>query len=161
MSKCPCGSQLEYDECCGSLQSQKAQAKTAEAVMRARYSAFVTGELDYLAVSNLDNADFELAEAKSWAKESKWMGLEVVKTEKGQAEHQAGTVEFKAYYQDKEEQARVHHEIAEFKKVDGQWKYVKGTMVGFEPVKRTSPKIGRNDPCSCGSGKKYKKCCGA
>lgn len=27
-------------------------------------------------------------------------------------------------------------------------------------VKRTSPKIGRNDPCPCGSGKKYKNCCG-
>ncbi len=26
---------------------------------------------------------------------------------------------------------------------------------------RTEPKIGRNDPCPCGSGKKYKKCCGA
>ncbi len=30
-----------------------------------------------------------------------------------------------------------------------------------EPVKRSEPKIGRNDPCPCGSGKKYKKCCGA
>ncbi|MBF0209749.1 MAG: preprotein translocase subunit SecA [Desulfamplus sp.] len=29
-----------------------------------------------------------------------------------------------------------------------------------EPVKRSEPKIGRNDPCPCGSGKKYKKCCG-
>ncbi len=28
------------------------------------------------------------------------------------------------------------------------------------PVKREEPKIGRNDPCPCGSGKKYKKCCG-
>jgi preprotein translocase subunit SecA len=28
-------------------------------------------------------------------------------------------------------------------------------------VKRTEPKVGRNDPCPCGSGKKYKKCCGA
>jgi preprotein translocase subunit SecA len=26
-------------------------------------------------------------------------------------------------------------------------------------VRRTKPKIGRNDPCPCGSGKKYKKCC--
>ena len=25
---------------------------------------------------------------------------------------------------------------------------------------RTTPKVGRNDPCPCGSGKKYKKCCG-
>jgi preprotein translocase subunit SecA len=30
-----------------------------------------------------------------------------------------------------------------------------------ETVKRESEKIGRNDPCPCGSGKKYKKCCGA
>ncbi|MFO7816448.1 MAG: preprotein translocase subunit SecA [Thermodesulfobacteriota bacterium] len=29
-----------------------------------------------------------------------------------------------------------------------------------ETVKRKSPKVGRNDPCPCGSGKKYKKCCG-
>ncbi|MFO7752759.1 MAG: preprotein translocase subunit SecA [Desulfobacteraceae bacterium] len=29
-----------------------------------------------------------------------------------------------------------------------------------EPVTRKQPKIGRNDPCPCGSGKKYKKCCG-
>ena len=29
-----------------------------------------------------------------------------------------------------------------------------------KPV-RTGPKVGRNDPCPCGSGKKYKKCCGA
>jgi len=28
------------------------------------------------------------------------------------------------------------------------------------PIERTAPKIGRNDPCSCGSQKKYKKCCG-
>ena len=30
-----------------------------------------------------------------------------------------------------------------------------------EPYKRNQPKVGRNDPCPCGSGKKYKKCCGA
>jgi hypothetical protein len=37
------------------------------------------------------------------------------------------------------------------------------SMIGHgQPVEiRTSPKIGRNDPCSCGSGKKYKKCCGS
>ncbi|VAW15799.1 hypothetical protein MNBD_BACTEROID05-212, partial [hydrothermal vent metagenome] len=29
------------------------------------------------------------------------------------------------------------------------------------PAAHTGPKVGRNDPCSCGSGKKYKKCCGA
>jgi uncharacterized protein YchJ len=29
-----------------------------------------------------------------------------------------------------------------------------------EPVRRDRPKVGRNDPCPCGSGKKYKKCHG-
>lgn len=30
-----------------------------------------------------------------------------------------------------------------------------------QTVRHEGPKIGRNDPCPCGSGKKYKKCCGA
>ncbi|MBO7622282.1 MAG: SEC-C domain-containing protein [Victivallales bacterium] len=29
-----------------------------------------------------------------------------------------------------------------------------------KPIVREEPKVGRNDPCPCGSGKKYKKCCG-
>ncbi len=36
-----------------------------------------------------------------------------------------------------------------------------GGTAATEPYKRNQPKIGRNDPCPCGSGKKYKKCCGA
>jgi uncharacterized protein YecA (UPF0149 family) len=31
----------------------------------------------------------------------------------------------------------------------------------LQPQRRESPKLGRNDPCPCGSGKKYKKCHGA
>ncbi|WP_243360352.1 preprotein translocase subunit SecA [Fundidesulfovibrio terrae] len=36
-----------------------------------------------------------------------------------------------------------------------------GTDKKTQPKKRAAPKVGRNDPCPCGSGKKYKKCCGA
>ncbi len=36
-----------------------------------------------------------------------------------------------------------------------------GESVKVETVRREEPKVGRNDPCICGSGKKYKKCCGA
>ena len=36
-----------------------------------------------------------------------------------------------------------------------------GDDAPITPVKRDEPKIGRNDPCYCGSGKKYKKCHGA
>ena len=38
---------------------------------------------------------------------------------------------------------------------------IDGEMIGPEPIRRDAPKIGRNDPCTCGSGRKYKKCCGA
>ena len=33
--------------------------------------------------------------------------------------------------------------------------------VSHSPYRRDEIKVGRNDPCPCGSGKKYKKCCGA
>ena len=36
--------------------------------------------------------------------------------------------------------------------------YASGQPIVRKPV--TSTKVGRNDPCPCGSGKKYKKCCG-
>ena len=36
-----------------------------------------------------------------------------------------------------------------------------GEAVKVETVRREEPKTGRNNPCPCGSGKKYKKCCGA
>ena len=37
-----------------------------------------------------------------------------------------------------------------------------GAAVNIQPAPvRTGPKVGRNDPCTCGSGKKYKNCCGA
>ena len=35
-----------------------------------------------------------------------------------------------------------------------------GMFGKVETYRREDPKIGRNDPCPCGSGKKYKKCCG-
>ena len=45
------------------------------------------------------------------------------------------------------------------KEKDG-WKFEDGELVGETPIVREAPKVGRNDPCPCGSGKKYKKCCG-
>jgi SEC-C motif-containing protein len=43
---------------------------------------------------------------------------------------------------------------------EGIWYFHDGELKKAPPVKH-GPKIGRNDPCPCGSGKKYKKCCGA
>ena len=37
---------------------------------------------------------------------------------------------------------------------------LKDSVKEAAPAQRIAKKIGRNDPCPCGSGKKYKKCCG-
>ena len=43
-------------------------------------------------------------------------------------------------------------------KVEGKWYYIDGS---FNPIETDIlKKVSRNDPCPCGSGKKYKKCCG-
>ncbi len=54
-----------------------------------------------------------------------------------------------------------HHELSTFARKDGKWYFVSGKEVKSKPVVRTEPKVGRNEPCPCGSGKKHKKCCGA
>ena len=37
---------------------------------------------------------------------------------------------------------------------------IDGDTTNHEPIRNEGPKVGRNDPCPCGSGKKYKNCCG-
>lgn len=162
MESCPCGSGLGYSDCCEPFHKRSDLPKTAEALMRARYSAFVKEEIDFIASTHMPGTkDFDINEAREWAKTSTWKGLEILKTQKGGEEHNQGVVEFKALYADSTEKDYLHHELASFQKIDNQWYFEEGQIVGTGPIKRAQPKIGRNDPCTCGSGKKYKKCCGA
>jgi SEC-C motif-containing protein len=90
------------------------------------------------------------------------LGLTIHKKEKGEATDSAGIIEFHVRYQAKDKKKPTdHYERSLFEKEQGEWKFVdaEGAESGT-PIRRTEPKIGRNDPCSCGSGKKYKKCCG-
>lgn len=68
------------------------------------------------------------------------------------------TVDFTAYYLENGIEI-AHHEKGEFKKLPDGWIYVRALRLGPAPVKATA-KVGRNDPCPCGSGKKFKHCCG-
>lgn len=162
MSNCPCGTLNTYDECCKPFHAGDANPETAEKLMRSRYSAFVKNEIQYIADTHIPGTkDFDLEEAREWATTSTWKGLEIVNTKKGGESHTDGVVEFKALYSDKEERDYLHHEVATFKKINEKWYFDQGQIVGAGPIRRATPKIGRNDPCTCGSGKKYKKCCGA
>ena len=158
---CPCGYEKSYEECCAPLHEGQEKAPTAQALMRSRYSAFVKNKIKYIASTHVPGTkDFDAAEAAKWAENSIWKGLEIVKTNLGQEEDKSGVVEFKAFYSDQKENDFIHHEIAKFKKQDDTWFYEDGQIVGAQPLTRATPKVGRNEPCLCGSGKKFKKCCG-
>jgi len=161
MSQCPCGSELEFDACCGPILEGERPAATAEALMRARYCAFVVPRVEFL-TNSLHPAhrhDHDEEATRRWAEGSDWLGLEVVSTEAGGADDQEGVVEFIASYRDKEV-VRRYHERSQFRREEGRWYFVDGKLVSPKTEVHQGPKVGRNDPCPCGSGKKYKKCCG-
>lgn len=124
--------------------------------MRSRYSAYVLGFIDYIAQTCHGKArdSFNLKRALDWSTSVSWLGLTIVNTTKGQPTDTTGTVEFMVRYQDKNGEQSIH-ELSQFQRIDGRWYYVDGEHIPTKPSK-----IGRNDPCPCQSGKKYKKCCG-
>jgi SEC-C motif-containing protein len=160
MSNCPCGSGLVLDACCGPIIAG-APAATAEALMRSRYSAYVTRGYTHLgnSLSAAQRKDFSADDAKRWAESSEWLGLTIHRTEQGGPTDELGMVEFSARFKT-DGQEHEHREAALFAREDGRWVYT-GQLGGpGKTVRRETPKVGRNDPCPCGSGKKFKKCCG-
>lgn len=173
--KCPCGTGREFYDCCEKFLKDTAKPVTAEELMRARYSAFVVGDFGYIRKTLAKSAQkqFDLAATKKWSQESEWLGLTIISSTLGQPTDSSGTVEFMAKYKQHGE-VLDHHEVSKFKKENGEWKFVDSDSHvhregehhdhhhhHVEPMRREMPKIGRNDPCPCGSGKKYKKCHGA
>lgn len=157
---CPCGSGSGYAECCQPVISGARAAETAQQLMRARYSAYVTAEMDFIFESTHPDhrQGYDHQGTREWAENSEWLGLEIIGTHKGESRDSVGEVEFVACFKENGVERR-HHECGQFKRAGGTWYFTEGSMVKPRPLSVT--KIGRNDPCSCGSGKKYKKCCGA
>lgn len=158
MTLCPCGTQRNLDACCGPIIAG-APAPTAEALMRARYTAFTRSDIDFLDRTHAPEIrdGFNRAEAERTAAESKWLSLEVLRSV--EAEDGTAAVEFAARFR-QNGQILVHHELASFRREDGRWLYVSGELNPKAPPRQVD-KVGRNDPCPCGSGRKFKKCCGA
>ena len=161
MPTCPCGRGPSYDACCQPVHDGAQFAVTAEQLMRARYAAYARRRIEFLgeSIHPKKRKGHDPESSRQWAEESTWLGLEVVSTEGGGAKEETGSVEFIARYESEGSELE-HHEIAQFRKEDGLWYFWDGKTIGPDPVRREEPKIGRNDPCPCGSGKKYKKCCG-
>ncbi|WP_353176189.1 YchJ family metal-binding protein [Salinisphaera sp. T5B8] len=144
---CPCQSGLAYAQCCAPYHRGR-PAPTPQALMRARYSAYALGDTAYVKSSwhaSTRPATLDLPAG------DRWLGLTVV--DSGETDD-AGWVHFRAISRDDNGFA-VLEEYSRFLREHGQWFYVDGepTVTALEP--------GRNDPCPCGSGRKFKKCCAA
>lgn len=156
---CPCGSNKIFADCCEPFIKETRLPETAEQLMRSRYSAYDKKGVDYLFNTTYPEYQkyYDKKSIRQWAENTKWQKLEVIRTVKGQKTDITGQVEFKAYYSENGI-GKVHHELSEFKKENNKWFF----QFGREPKinQNKAEKIGRNEPCTCGSGKKYKKCCG-
>lgn len=161
MSLCPCASGMEFEACCKPYLSGEKKPVTAEALMRSRYSAFAVQQISYLKDTLLADSrdDFNEQAVAHWAQSATWTGMEVLDVQGGGENDDTGMVHFVARYQVRGK-PQEFEEHATFQKVDGDWFYVDGDVKGMTTVRREGPKVGRNDPCPCGSGAKYKKCCG-
>lgn len=155
-SICLCGSGIQYNACCYSFHIKKQFPTTAVSLMRSRFTAYVMQNEDYLletwdAAKRPEKIDFSKEQAQ-------WTKLEILNLKKGGDKDNKGIVEFKAYYI-LENEEYVMNEISRFKKSAGQWQYLDGLVKSVGKVKQQS-NLGKNAPCSCGSGKKFKRCCG-
>lgn len=149
---CPCGSGRTFGRCCGPLLAGVEGAATAEALMRSRYSAYATTNIDYI--------------LKTWhpttrpatiSATAQWCGLTVLRCQGGGEGDDEGLVEFKARAL-LQGQLSTLREVSLFRREEGSWYYLSGDLQ--EEGEARGEKVGRNSPCPCGSGRKFKRCCG-
>ncbi|CAM3886510.1 YchJ family protein [Flavobacterium cucumis] len=121
MSNCYCGNAALFQDCCEPFIKGVTNAPTAEKLMRSRYSAFATGDADYLVnTTHISKRRYHnKKDILAWSQANKWLKLEVLASTKT-------TVTFKAYFLDENLKAQVHYEHSTFKFENDKWFYVDG-----------------------------------
>ena len=123
--RCPCGTALPYDECCGPLHDGTTTAATAEQLMRSRYSAFAVGDPGYLLATWHPTTRPRTLDLD---RDVRWTGLDVLATTGGTMLTAEGTVEFRASYV-RGRDAGAQHENSRFVREGGQWRYLDGVSL--------------------------------
>ena len=145
----PCRSGNSYESCCQVIHNDLRQARLPLHVMRARHTAYV-----------LNNKNFILS---SWAHESRpqveelqfprtWIALEITDSDTISKDSRIATVRFNASFTTRNGVTTVS-ECSRFIKRSQCWYYLDGISESHHR------KIGGNNTCPCGSTKKFKRCC--
>ena len=127
--KCPCGSEKAYSDCCGPLHSGVEIAKTAEQLMRSRFSAYAKKKIDYLYETTYpDKRDENFrTEMEAWANRAEFTALDILAKKQGRSLDKVGKVGFIAYYRQFGEEKQMH-EISRFRRYRGKWHYYDGEI---------------------------------
>jgi SEC-C motif-containing protein len=122
---CACGSNKTYENCCSLAHNATVKVKTAEQLMRSRYTAFTLADGDYLMESHHSSTRglVDKSEIVSWANLVQWLRLEILSKSLGLENDTIGTVEFKAYFNEKGVE-RFIHENSKFVKENNCWVYL-------------------------------------
>lgn len=128
---CYCCSNRNFEDCCQPFILGTAKPRTAEELMRSRYTAYATIEIEYILRSTHPSTRrfYEPETIKQWAKANRWQKLEIISTVKGDSPDKHGTVEFKAYFLDANDRMQIHREISNFRKELGKWFFVDGQVL--------------------------------
>lgn len=157
--RCHCGSNSSYARCCQPLHLGSSHATTAQQLMRSRFSAFCTANVDYLIATHHPSkrrAD-DKQQLRTGMEDEQWLQLKICNSRQGSATDRTGEVEFIAFYR-QGERLRQLHENSRFVQEQERWYYLDGDMLAS--AEKIEIQLGRNDLCWCASGKKYKKCHG-
>ena len=140
------------------IMSSEKWPETPRKLLEARYDAMVSGRVDYLMETHhpdtREQVDRQALEI--WSKESKWDGIQL---EAEESEGDRAFISFSVRFE-KDFQMLTQRERAEFRKSNDCWFYFDSEFLKPDPIRNTA-RVGRNDPCHCGNGKKFKKCHGA
>lgn len=146
---CYCGLGNPYAVCCQPYHDGT-PTPTAEHLMRSRFGSFYLKNVDYIiattAPSQQDRLDKPALQA--WADGMNWTRLDVISHNKIGKRH--AQVHLKAYF-DNGDGEQVHDELSAFVKIGERWYFLDPAV----PVTLTN-----KQPCLCGSGEKFKACCG-
>ena len=157
---CPCGSGSSFANCCEQVIDGGRESQTAEELMRARYAAFATGAIEFIVATTHSSTrpEVNIPDITDWSQSSTWHGLQIIETR--DVDDDKTFVSFEARFTQRGKEQN-HREQSLFKREDGKWRFVTGEPLKNITLRYETPRVGRNEPCPCGSGKKYKKCCAA
>ncbi len=128
---CPCHSKKKYAACCGPLHRGVREAATPEELMRARYAAFASGEVDYLVhtlcADHVDRKEDATATYRKARENSRFLDLCIMHTSIDDGGDVGEVLFFARIFERGEDCSFV--ELSGFVREGGAWKYASGLMV--------------------------------